>query len=188
MVAFSSVFLLLLPLLATAQDGIESVDTSDDLVRTAGAGHSTIAAGRQPDSNPTKFTPYPGLGVEEEDMMLEFPSQPVPPTQNVSPVQPPTQALEEVEAYIQFRLAQGGGGNNGGECDLSRYSDCTCANPAEFTDDGRGNCNLGVTKPDLQVWCYVSDEFGSPTEVCPDARPSSTRPGMFWSRFACITE
>ena len=52
-------------------------------------------------------------------------------------------------------LAVNGGchGGMGGRntCDLSAFPDCTCATPAEFTQDGRGNCNLGVTKPDLQV-------------------------------------
>ncbi len=60
--------------------------------------------------------------------------------------------------------------------------------PAVYTPDGRGNCNLGVTKPDKQVWCYVNESHGHPLKVCPDSRESSSRPGLYWSRFACITE
>ena len=98
--------------------------------------------------------------------------------------------LNQATMILEDLAANGGcgGGGRGNNCDLSAFPDCTCANPAEFTQDGRGNCNLGVTKPDLQVWCYVDPQFGHPTHVCPDARESSSRPGSYWSRFACITE
>ena len=98
------------------------------------------------------------------------------------------QAAMILESLAANGCGGGGGGMGGNNCDLSAFPDCTCANPAEFTQDGRGNCNLGVTKPDLQVWCYVDSNFGHPTHVCPDARESSSRPGSYWSRFACITE
>lgn len=29
------------------------------------------------------------------------------------------------------------------KCDLTKFGKCTCVNPPEFTQDGRGNCNLG---------------------------------------------
>ncbi len=75
-----------------------------------------------------------------------------------------------------------------GKCDFTRFKKCTCMSPAVYTPDGRGNCNLGVTKPDKQVWCYVNESHGHPLKVCPDSRESSSRPGLYWSRFACITE
>jgi len=73
-------------------------------------------------------------------------------------------------------------------CDLTAYPDCTCLHPAAFTKDGRGNCNVGSLKPDLQVWCYVNPDKGDPRSVCPDAKKSTTKKGYYWSRFACITE
>jgi len=73
------------------------------------------------------------------------------------------------------------------KCDLDKWSKCTCISPAEFTDEGRGNCNLGAIKSDKQVWCYVEDRHGDPTKICPDAKQSNSKPGYYWSRFACIT-
>merc|ERR550519_2192920 len=73
-------------------------------------------------------------------------------------------------------------------CDLTAYPDCTCLHPAAFTKDGRGNCNVGSLKPDLQVWCYINPDKGDPRNVCPDAKKSTTKKGYYWSRFACITE
>lgn len=72
-------------------------------------------------------------------------------------------------------------------CDPAKWSKCNCLSPATFTDEGRGNCNLGATKMDLKVWCYVENKYGNPEEVCPDSKPSKSKPGYFWSRFACIT-
>ena len=59
--------------------------------------------------------------------------------------------------------------------------------PATYSNDGRGNCNVGVTQEDLQAWCYVDDSYGNPANVCPDAKMSESKPGYYWSRFACIT-
>merc|ERR1711874_659397 len=73
-------------------------------------------------------------------------------------------------------------------CDLTAYPDCSCLHPAAFTKDGRGNCNVGSIKPDLQVWCYVDPDKGHPEVVCPDAKSSSSKKGYYWSRYACITE
>jgi len=74
-----------------------------------------------------------------------------------------------------------------GSCDPSKWSKCTCVSPAEFTDDGRGNCNLGAIKADTQVWCYVEDKHGDPAKSCPDSKHSNSKPGYYWSRYACIT-
>lgn len=73
-------------------------------------------------------------------------------------------------------------------CDLTAYPACSCLHPAAFTKDGRGNCNVGSLKPDLQVWCYVDPDKGDPRMVCPDSKKSTTKKGYYWSRFACITE
>merc|ERR1711973_42386 len=72
-------------------------------------------------------------------------------------------------------------------CDLDFYKKCTCLTPAAYTDNGRGNCNVGASKMDLRVWCYVDPEHGDPEHVCPDALPSTSKPGYYWSRIACIT-
>jgi len=72
-------------------------------------------------------------------------------------------------------------------CNVDLYKKCTCKNPAMYTDDGRGNCNVGASKLDLRVWCYVDDTEGKPHRLCPDALPSKSKPGHFWSRIACIT-
>ena len=72
-------------------------------------------------------------------------------------------------------------------CDPKKWNKCNCLSPATFTDEGRGNCNLGATKMDLKVWCYVEDKNGNPESVCPDSKPSKSKPGYYWSRFACIT-
>jgi len=100
--------------------------------------------------------------------------------------------LEYVRFLLHYyqRNCPVGGQHGGGpsQCDFTRYKKCTCKSPAQFSPDGRGNCNLGVTKADKQVWCYISERHGHPKRVCPDARPSTSRPGFYWSRFACITE
>jgi hypothetical protein len=68
-----------------------------------------------------------------------------------------------------------------------------------FTQDERGNCNVGAIKQDLQVrrgescmvWCYIFqvgclvDPY---TSYCLDMRESTLVHGKYWSRFACITE
>jgi len=74
-----------------------------------------------------------------------------------------------------------------GSCDPKKWSKCTCVSPAAFTDDGRGNCNLGAIKADTQVWCYVDDKYGDPSKICPDSRKSNSKYGYYWSRYACIT-
>ena len=120
-------------------------------------------------------------------------------------------------------------------CDLTAWPKCQCVSPATYSDDGRGNCNVGAMKIDLQVvqelFCkshvtpafifigmvlcwpkywqsttgrYLSmlsinqtismrtglsiDRLRMELQVCPDSRPSDSKPGYFWSRFACITE
>eukprot|EP00088_Acartia_fossae_P005413 TRINITY_DN1238_c0_g1_i1.p1 TRINITY_DN1238_c0_g1~~TRINITY_DN1238_c0_g1_i1.p1 ORF type:complete len:237 (-),score=61.54 TRINITY_DN1238_c0_g1_i1:151-861(-) len=72
-------------------------------------------------------------------------------------------------------------------CDLDLYKKCTCKSPAMYTKDGRGNCNVGASKLDLRVWCYIDDSNGPPEKICPDALPSKSMPGHWWSRIACIT-
>jgi len=72
-------------------------------------------------------------------------------------------------------------------CDPKKWGKCTCMSPAEFSDDGRGNCNLGAIKADTQVWCYVDDKFGDPSRICPDSKKSNSKYGYYWSRYACIT-
>merc|ERR1712080_638371 len=72
-------------------------------------------------------------------------------------------------------------------CQPEVWKNCFCASPAKYSDEGRGNCNLGATKPDLKVWCYVDPHNGDPAKVCPDSKPSKSKPGYYWSRFACIT-
>jgi len=73
------------------------------------------------------------------------------------------------------------------KCEPSQWSKCTCKSPAEFSVDGRGNCNLGATKSETKVWCYVEDKLGDPAYICPDSKPSNSKPGYYWSRYACIT-
>jgi len=73
-------------------------------------------------------------------------------------------------------------------CDLAAWPKCQCINPATYTKDGRGNCNVGAFKSELTVWCYVDHTLGNPKEICPDAKESQTRSGYFVSSFACITE
>ena len=86
-------------------------------------------------------------------------------------------------------------------CDLTDWPECQCLTMARdmYTYNGRGNCNVGALKPDLQVggccvfhvlqprllqvWCFVN-----PDAVCPDMKESTVMPGKYWSRFACITE
>jgi len=71
-------------------------------------------------------------------------------------------------------------------CDLKAWPRCQCESSYHlmFTSEGRGNCNVGSTKHDLQVWCFVDPD----SSVCPDMRESVKMKGRFWSRFACITE
>lgn len=72
-------------------------------------------------------------------------------------------------------------------CQPQMWKKCNCMSPATYSDEGRGNCNLGATKSDLKVWCYVDDNNGDPATVCPDSKPSKSKPGYYWSRMACIT-
>jgi len=72
-------------------------------------------------------------------------------------------------------------------CQPEAWKNCNCISPAEFSKEGRGNCNLGATQPDVKVWCYVDPTNGDPARVCPDSKPSKTKYGRYWSRFACIT-
>jgi len=71
-------------------------------------------------------------------------------------------------------------------CDVSAWPHCQCLDRygEMFTEDGRGNCNVGATKQDRQVWCFVDPLLSK----CPDTRESSKFKGRYWSRFACITE
>lgn len=78
-------------------------------------------------------------------------------------------------------------GEKGKSCHPHMWKKCNCMTPAAYSDEGRGNCNLGATKAHLKVWCYVDDKNGDPAAVCPDSKPSKTKPGYFWSRMACIT-
>jgi len=71
-------------------------------------------------------------------------------------------------------------------CDLDAWPQCQCISDVRemFTKDGRGNCNVGATQQDLQVWCFVDPE----KSFCPDTRRSDVVYGRYYSRFACITE
>jgi len=202
---------------AESHDFAESEDSGalgNDLpfARAAVFGHAAMAAGKRPSSGPSAsiidHEPSAAMLPPFEDFFnpavqnsAVFGHAPIPSHQPTSlshaPAGPTTadinlaiEGLNRAAMILESLAANGcgGGGMGGNNCDLSAFPDCTCANPAEFTQDGRGNCNLGVTKPDLQVWCYVDPNFGHPTQVCPDARESSSRPGSYWSRFACITE
>jgi len=70
---------------------------------------------------------------------------------------------------------------------VQQWSKCTCKSPAEFSADGRGNCNVGAIKSETKVWCYVENKYGDPAHICPDATPSNSKKGYYWSRYACIT-
>ena len=37
------------------------------------------------------------------------------------------------------------------KCDLKAWPRCQCLSPATYSDDGRGNCNVGAMNTDLQV-------------------------------------
>jgi len=93
----------------------------------------------------------------------------------------------QLEAHIKSQKCPKRYHSDQGSCDPSKWSKCTCLSPAEFTDDGRGNCNLGAIKADTQVWCYVEDSHGDPAKLCPDSKPSNSKHGYYWSRYACIT-
>jgi len=73
-------------------------------------------------------------------------------------------------------------------CDLAAWPLCQCLAPATYSYQGKGNCNVGALQTDLQVWCYLDPSLGDPLTICPDARPSESKPGYYWSRFACITD
>ena len=196
---------------AESHDIEDSGALGNDLpfARAAVFGHATMAAGRRPasansDHEGTVAAAAAAMLPPFEDFSnpprvqnsAVFGHAPIPSSNRAAAPVGPTAAdinlalagLNQATMILEHLAANGCGGGGGNNCDLSAFPDCTCANPAEFTQDGRGNCNLGVTKPDLQVWCYVDPNFGHPTHVCPDARESSSRPGSYWSRFACITE
>eukprot|EP00094_Tigriopus_californicus_P009449 TCALIF_09112-PA protein Name:"Protein of unknown function" AED:0.15 eAED:0.23 QI:0/-1/0/1/-1/1/1/0/239 len=179
----------------------------DDLFgRAAGQGQSKIST--SDDSKPTGRQyggairpPFPGMGgpsvgypaQQPENHQGGYGSGPTGPTGDISSINPDV-ALEflyhvsrAVQTFPRSLKTPGGEAPSGGSCDLKSYKHCTCVSPAVFTKDGRGNCNLGVTKPDQRVWCYVSHDYGHPQSVCPDATASKAAPGQFWSRFACIT-
>jgi len=182
-----------------------ALETALPFARAAVFGHAAMAAGKPREASasasagsPSSFDDFLNPSPPREQMHQQ--RRPKNPRGPLAAGQLPGPTSEEINlalaglsqaTRILESLAVNGGCNGlGGRntCDLSAFPDCTCATPAEFTQDGRGNCNLGVTKPDLQVWCYVDPSFGHPTHVCPDARESSSRPGSYWSRFACITE
>merc|ERR1719309_1570825 len=151
---------------------------------TARNPHHTLSPSLPPPGYPTTkrpsagqtrnpFLPPPGYFSKEDQEMfafLHFSNLMLENKQSVNPfLPPPPRECPQV-------------------CDLRAHPDCSCLHPAAFTKDGRGNCNVGSLKPDLQVWCYVDPDKGDPTVVCPDARKSSSKKGYYWSRFACITE
>merc|ERR1719374_123480 len=57
-------------------------------------------------------------------------------------------------------------------CNLEYFKKCTCLSPATYTKDGRGNCNVGASKMDLRVWCYVDPKAA---RMCPDALASKSK-------------
>merc|ERR1712212_161014 len=71
-------------------------------------------------------------------------------------------------------------------CDLKKFKKCDCVSPPAYDRKGRGNCNVGASKLDLRVWCYVDKQTA---KHCPDAKRSKSmaHKGYFWSRIACIT-
>merc|ERR1719210_514936 len=70
---------------------------------------------------------------------------------------------------------------------VSNHDRCQCTSPALFNPRGSGNCNVDSRRDDEEFpWCYVDRRFGDPSENCPDAIRSVSRPGWYWSKFACI--
>jgi hypothetical protein len=165
--------------ISAGQDGIEEMFLVDDdfeeippiIARAAGFGHQSEVAGS-------------GSGTGNNP-------PPLPPflRPNALAPAPPKLPLEE---EIRFTLIKILTESNPGTCPLPTcdprmFSDCTCVDPVKYTSDGRGNCNFGSSKADKRVWCYVDPSKHDPRSVCPDARPSSSEKGWFWSRMACLT-
>merc|ERR1719397_789487 len=100
-----------------------------------------------PDHHPHHPDPYFPNHYEQYLTSLAAAGYPLPPPHPTTAPLPPVQV-----------------------CDLSAWPDCQCIKQYKdmFTEDGRGNCNVGAAKSDLQVWCYVNPD----TAVCPDIKPS----------------
>merc|ERR1711874_266821 len=140
------------------------------------------------------FPPFPSSGNKEGEQQ-NMPPFPFPPQMGNFPFPPPgfPQIPKEDADMLDYLHMQDLNADPSLRecpkvCDLTAYPDCSCLHPAAFTKDGRGNCNVGSIKPDLQVWCYVDPDKGNPEVVCPDAKKSSSKKGYYWSRYACITE
>jgi len=71
-------------------------------------------------------------------------------------------------------------------CNLKAMKRCQCVSPPEYDSKGQGNCNVGATRLNLRVWCYVDAETAP---YCPDAVVSRSKKAkkLSWSRLACIT-
>jgi hypothetical protein len=154
--------------------------------------------------NQYQANPYLGTTSTPAPLMLQIydnkPNNDYKPEMkyNVQGLQAPPQltqiqsALTSLEAVRQSLMAMAVQGSyqtcsDNDPCDLAKWKKCTCITPAAYDNEGRGNCNLGATKLDTKVWCYVDPRQGDAKLLCPDAQPSPTKPGYFWSRFACIT-
>ncbi|CAB4067468.1 unnamed protein product [Lepeophtheirus salmonis] len=148
---------------------ISSTDRTLPSERGAVYGHSPIAA------NPKdRFMEPLSLSNSNNDYLIEPPSPTFlnsPPMDTTfrgsSPSLDPVVGLDHLD-YIAELLENYP--TCGDSCDVSRWKGCTCAYPATYSEDGRGNCNVGSTKPDLKVWCYVDSSRGDPLQLCPDAK------------------
>merc|ERR1719309_523155 len=139
------------------------------------------------------FPPFPSSGNKEGEQQ-NMPPFPFPPQMGNFPFPPhpgfPHNQIPKEDAdmldylHMQDLNADPSLRECPKVCDLTAYPDCSCLHPAAYTKDGRGNCNVGSIKPDLQVWCYVDPDKGNPEVICPDAKKSSSKEGYYWSRYA----
>merc|ERR1712126_114614 len=175
--------------------------TEESLQRGAVFGHSSIAA------NPSTYQYREGYEPPyQPDATYQPPGHPSPygnkhKYQDTDDLDEALKQLDYVKWLITEHASQMKKSSHGSKCPPQPYPSqgdgktcqprlwkkCNCISPAKYSDEGRGNCNLGAAKPDIKVWCYVDPRNGDPADVCPDSKPSKTKYGFYWSRFACIT-
>merc|ERR1712055_762262 len=137
--------------------------------------------GGQGGQNSFPFPPFPSSGNKEGEQQ-NMPPFPFPPQMGNFPF-PGFPKIQKEDAdmldylHMQDLNADPSLRECPKVCDLTTYPECSCLHPAAYTKDGRGNCNVGSIKPDLQVWCYVDPDKGNPEVVCPDAKKSSSKEG-----------
>jgi hypothetical protein len=195
----------------------EDIALNDDLERGAVFGHSSIAANPHISKDEYLSTSHIQHGIHSQEVKYlqdEFPhlynqapKAPKIPYMSVSVDYQNAKDLKEALRYLNYvknliaghtsymknhKCSQSTDSSHHPSsdkesCDPALWRKCNCISPAEYSVEGRGNCNLGAAKPDVQVWCYVDPHNGDPATVCPDSKPSKTKPGHYWSRFACIT-